>query len=534
MEIKIKVLISDPISQEGVKLLEKEVEVDIRPDLTAEELKEEIGQYDGIIVRSGTTLDKETIERADNLKVIGRAGTGYDNIDISAATKKGIIVFNTPNANTISAVEHTIGMMLALARNIPQAHDSTIQGKWERKKYKGVEVYGKTLGVIGLGKIGSLVAQRAQSLGMKVIGYDKYVSQKHADEINVDLVTMEELLNKSDFITLHTPLTDETYHLLGEEEFKQMKEGVRIINCARGGNIDSAALARALEEGKVAGAAMDAHEEEPFDPEEYPLAQYEDKVIMTCHLGASTTEAMDRVAENAAEQLLDVLNGEMPLSPLNIGDLDPSDLSSKTELELAEKLGKFLSGCIASSKINNIEVEYMKDTADSKNELIMIYVVKEILNPVLKGRINMVNALLMAEERGIGIKRSFVDKPSGFNYYLKINVITDQGTFSVTGDLEASGPQLVEVDGYRVEQKLAGKFLLLFYEDRPGVIGKVGSILGENDINIGSMHVGRNKEEKKAVMLIKADTRITDEIIQKIVGIESIGIKEGKYIEIEE
>ncbi|MFW6381419.1 MAG: phosphoglycerate dehydrogenase, partial [Bacillota bacterium] len=476
MGYKIKVLISDKISDKGIDLLREEVEVDIRTDLSHEQLTEEIGQYDGIIVRSGTTLDSEILNKADKLKAIGRAGTGYDNIDISAATKNGIIVFNTPNSNTISAVEHTMGMMLALARNIPQAHELTIQGIWKRKEFLGTELYGKKLGIIGLGKIGSLVAERAQAFGMKVMAYDEYVSARHAEKINVRLVELEELLKKADFISLHTPLTDETFQLLGEEEFALMKDGVRIINCARGQNIDNQALAGALDSGKVAGAALDSHVEEPFDPEEYPLTDYPEKVVMTCHLGASTSEAMDRVATNAAEQLLEVLHGNLPLSPLNIGDID-LDESAKPVLDLSERLGKFLSGLSGRQRIERIEVEFEEELDSNQNELVLMHIIKEILDPILKGRVNMVNALMVAEERGIDIKKSYIEEPDRYNNFVRVNVKSEGRTYSVAGDIEVGGPQLVEVDGYKVELNLAGKFLLLQYQDKPGVIGRVGTIL---------------------------------------------------------
>lgn len=534
MGTKIKVLISDSISEKGVNLLKEEVEVDIKTNLTHDELMEEIGQYDGIIVRSGTKLDSEILERADNLKVIGRAGTGYDNIDVSAATKKGIIVFNTPNSNTISAVEHTMGMLLALSRNIPQANELTIRGIWDRKKFLGVELYGKVLGIIGLGKIGSLVAERAQAFGMKVIAHDEYVSTKHAEKMNVELVTLDELLKKSDFITLHTPLTKETFHLLSTEEFAKMKDGVRIINCARGQNIDTEALARAIESGKVAGAAIDAHEKEPFDPAENPLTQYKDRVIMTCHLGASTAEAMDRVAINAAEQVLEVLKGNLPLSPLNISSFNPQEFPAKPVLELADRLGNFLSGWAGPKKIEKIEVEFGDEAESSQNELILIHIIKAILDSVLDSRVNLVNALLVAEERGINIKKSYIEEPGGYNNFIRVNIKSGDRCYSIAGDIEVGGPHIVEIDGYRVELDLSGKFLLIFYRDKPGVIGKVGTILGESNINIGSMHVGRNKQGEQAIMLIKIDSVVEADVVDKLQQIDGIGIEEIKYIEIKE
>ncbi len=529
----IKILISDRISEQGINLLKEQVEVDVKTNLTPDELKAIIGQYDGIIVRSGTKLDEDLLQQADKLKVIGRAGTGYDNIDVSAATKRGIIVFNTPNSNTISAVEHTMAMMLAQARNIPNAHELTVQGIWKRKEFMGTELYGKILGIVGLGKIGSMVAERARAFDMKVIAFDQYVSRKHAEKLNVELVDFDKLIKTADFITLHTPLTEETYHLLSTEEFAVMKDGVRIINCARGKNIDSQALAEALESGKVAGAALDAHEEEPFDPEDYPLTKFKDRVIMTCHLGANTAEAMDRVAVNAAEQILEVLSGNLPFSPLNISEISLED-SVKPVLDLAERLGKFISGYSGRGKIEKIEVEFGKNTDSSQNELVLKHIIKEILGPILDSRVNMVNALLVAEERDIDIKRSYIEQPRGYNNFLRINVKSSSRYYSIGGDIEIGGPQLVEVAGYRVELGLSGKFLLLFYEDKPGVIGKVGTILGQNNINIGSMHVGRRKNEKQAIMLIKTDSKVGAEVRNEIQKIKEISIEEVKYIDIKE
>src|SRR6056297_1569989 len=288
-----KVLVSENIADSGINILTKETEVDFKPNLSREDLLDTIGDYDAIIVRSMTDLNKEALEKAENLKVIGRAGTGYDNIDLDEATKNGIFVFNTPTGNTISAVEHTMGMMLSLSRNIPQANQALHNDIWDRKKYMGVEVKGKTLAIIGLGRIGSRVAKRAQSFGMKVIANDPYLSPQKAEKINVPLLPFKEVLEKADYVSLHTPLTDETYHILSHKEFAIMKSSARVINCARGQNIDTKALAEVLENNKVAGAAIDVHEKEPVTAENNPLPKYKDNVIMTCHLGGTTTEAMD-------------------------------------------------------------------------------------------------------------------------------------------------------------------------------------------------------------------------------------------------
>src|SRR5690554_716573 len=363
---KVKVLVSDYISDEGIKILEKEnIEVTYDYKLSREEFLNIVGEYDGIIVRSFTQLDKEALDKAVKLKIIGRAGTGFDNIDLEEASKKGIIVFNTPTGNSISAAEHTMAMMLALARNVAQANSALHQGVWDRKKYNGVELKDKTLGIIGLGRIGSKVAKYAQAFGMKVIANDPYLPVEKAENLNVPLLSFEKLLENADIITLHTPLTEETYHILGKDDFEMMKDGVRIINVARGKNLDTFALAEAVEKGKVSGAALDVHEEEPL-PMEHPLLQFEDRVIVTCHLGGTTTEAMDNVSISAAEQIIDVLNeGKLPESPLNIFSFEPQFISkSKPYLSLITKLSNFLAKWQGQERIKNIEIEYGGEILD--------------------------------------------------------------------------------------------------------------------------------------------------------------------------
>lgn len=513
-----KVLVSDYVSDDGIKILEKEgFEVTYDYKLSREEFLNIIGDYDGIIVRSFTELDKEALDKAKKLKVIGRAGTGYDNIDLAEASKKGIIVFNTPNGNTISAAEHTMALLLALSRNVPQANQALYKGIWDRKKYNGVELKDKVLGIIGLGRIGSIVAKFAQAFGMQVIANDPYIPLSKAENLNVKLVDFDELLMKADYITLHTPLTDETYHILGAEEFQRMKENVRIINVARGKNIDTIALADAIGKDLVAGAALDVFEEEPLSPD-HPLLKYEDKVIVTCHLGGTTTEAMDNVSIAAAEQVVAVLKyGNLPESPLNVYTIEPQVLKkAEPHLKLISKLGNFLSKWKGYERISAIEIEYGGEMFNTGLKPYTATAIKEILGPVLDHRVNLVNAYIVARERGISIKESIIKKPDNLNNLVRITIKTKKGEYSLTGTSLAIGERVIEINGYRIDLKLDGNFIIALYQDQPGIIGKLGTILGNRGINIAYMQVGRNVNTGEAISLIQTDTKPSKEIFEEI------------------
>jgi len=503
-----KVLVSDFISKAGVKILEDNINVYFNPKLSREEFLDIIGDYEGIIVRSFTQLDKEALEKAKKLRVIGRAGTGYDNIDIDEASKKGIVVFNTPTGNTISAAEHTMAMILSLSRNIPQANSSLHKGNWDRKKYSGVELRDKTLGIIGLGRIGGFVAKYAQSFGMNVIAYDPYLAPEKAEKLSVPLVELKDLLTMADYITLHTPLTDETFHILGKEEFKLMKNGVRVINVARGKNVDTYALADAIESGKIAGAALDVHEEEPI-PLDHPLLKQDDKVIVTCHLGGTTTEAMDNVSITAAEQVVSVLkNDGLPDSALNIFSVDPQNINkSKPYLNLINKLGNFLANWKGHERIEKIEVEYGSEIGDLNLKPFTTSLIKDILNPVLDHRVNLVNAYLVANERGISIKESHVEQPEGLNNFIRVILKTNHGIYNISGTALPFGARVTEINDYRIDLNLDGKFLIAIYEDKPGVVGKIGTILGNEGINIANMQVGRKSESGEAIMIVQTDSK---------------------------
>lgn len=532
-----KVLVSDNISQKGIDILKKAgMEVDFKPDQSREEFLNTVEDYDGIIVRSMTLLDKEALEKAKSLKVIGRAGTGYDNIDLDEATKKGIFVFNTPTGNTISAVEHTIGMMLSLSRNISQANQALHNDIWDRKKYQGVEVKGKTLGIIGLGRIGSRVAKRAQSFGMKVIANDPYLAPSKAEKINVPLLPFKEVLEKSDYVSLHTPLTDETYHILSHKEFAVMNGNTRIINCARGQNVDTEALAEALENNKIAGAAIDVHEEEPVTAANNPLLKYPDKVIMTCHLGGTTTEAMDNVAIMAAEEVVSVLKNNLPESPLNIPAMDPQEFArAKPYITLITKLGNLMAKWKGHERIKSIEVEYAGEVNEFSSNPMTLSLVKSILEPILDDRINLVNAMHIAEERGISIKESKSQHEGQLNNIITVHLNTNKGNYSLAGTSLAIGNRVIEINGLRIDLDLSGEFIIVSYTDKPGVIGKIGTTLGEQNINIANMQVGRQAEGGDAIMLMQIDSKPSPQTMQEIkrqLDDLNTDVKDISYIEI--
>lgn len=512
-----KVLVSDFISESGIEILERDAEVYFNHKLSREEFLNIIGDYDGIIVRSFTQLDKEALDKTDKLKVIGRAGTGYDNIDLEEASKKGIIVFNTPTGNTISAAEHTIAMILSLSRNIPQANKALHNGIWDRRKYNGIELRDKTLGIIGLGRIGSMVARYAQGLGMKVIANDPYLAPEKAEKLNVPLLTFQDVLQQSDYISLHTPLTDETFHILSHKEFAIMKDGVRVINVARGKNLDIAALVKALDSGKIAGAALDVFEEEPIEAD-HPLLKFEDKVLVTCHLGGTTTEAMDNVSIEAAEQVLAVLKDSgLPESPLNIFSVDSKNLAEvRPYLELINKLGNFLAHWKGHERIESIEVEYGGEIKNHTLKPFTTTLLKDILDPILDHRVNLVNAYIVANERGIDVKESIVSSPEGLTNIIRINVRTNIAEYTLAGTSLPIGDRIIEINGYRTDLNLSGKFIIACYSDQPGIIGKVGSLLGNNGINIANMQVGRDQDKGQALMIIQTDSHPSQDIMEHL------------------
>ncbi len=515
----MKILVSDKLSNQGVEKLKECADVDVKTGLSPEELISVIGEYDGLVIRSGTTVTAEVIKAAKNLKVIGRAGVGVDNIDVPEATKHGIIVVNAPEGNTITTAEHTIAMMMSLARNIPQAYLKLKGKKWDRKSFVGVEFNGKTLGVIGLGRIGEQVSRRAQGLNMKVVAYDPFITKKRAEELSIELGSFEDVIKQADFLTIHTPLTKETKHIVGAEQVSMMKDGIRIINCARGGVVDEEALIEGLRSGKVAGAALDVFEEEP--PFDSPLLEMEN-VIAVPHLGASTVEAQLNVAIDVAEQVVNVLMDKPFKNAVNLPFLKTEVMNIIAPyMPLAENLGAMLSQ-ISSGRMKEIKVSYSGTLAEQDVKALTASIVQGILNPILEEKVNMVNALSLAEDRGIEIVESKTSKSQKYNTLITLQLVTDQGTHGASGTLVNNCPRIVEIDKYFVDMEPSGYMLIIPHIDRPGIIGAVGTILGNSMINIASMQDGRKTAGGDAVMVVSVEGKVTDDVLEKIKEIDGI------------
>ncbi|ACX51187.1 D-3-phosphoglycerate dehydrogenase [Ammonifex degensii KC4] len=517
-----RVLVTDGVSPEGLKALTEapDVEVDFRPTLNEEELKEIIGEYDALIVRSATKVTAAVLEKARRLKIIGRAGVGVDNIDVKAATAKGIIVANAPGGNTVAAAEHTIGLMLSLARNIPEACARTKSGVWDRKSFMGVELRGKVLGIIGLGRIGSEVAKRAQAMEMKIIAYDPYIPEERARDLRVKLVPLDTLLQEADFITIHIPLSKETYHLIDREAFVKMKPGVRLINCARGGIVDEEALYEALKEGKVAGAALDVFEKEPVTS--HPLFSLPN-VVVTPHLGASTVEAQLAVAEVIAQEVLTALRGGFVRHAVNLPYLRPEVLPVVGPfLPLAEKLGLFAAQLV-SGRINQVEVNYSGEIARYDTSLLNTAVLKGVLSVALQDTINYVNAPEVAKQRGIKVKETKQEREEEYVNLISVKVEAPEGEHTVAGTLvRGKEPRVVEIDGYRVDAVPEGYVLFIPHLDRPRIIGRIGTLIGAHDINIAAMQVGRKEIGGKAIMLLSVDSPVPEETLREIAKVENV------------
>ncbi|MBN1913279.1 MAG: phosphoglycerate dehydrogenase [Candidatus Omnitrophica bacterium] len=519
----VKILISDPLSEEGLKLLEKEgdFQVDVKTGLKPDALKEEIKDYDALIIRSATKVTADVIAAAAKLKVIGRAGVGLDNVDLEAATQKGIIVMNTPAGNTISTAEHTVSMILSLSRNIPQANSSTRQGEWKRSKFMGVEVYNKVLGIVGLGRIGLEVAKRCLSFGMKILAYDPFLSREVAEGLGIEIVELKELFSRSDYISVHTPLTEETKHMISTKEIALMKKGVRLVNCARGGIVDETALAQAIKEGKVLGAAIDVFEKEPPAPDNELLKL--DNVIVTCHLGASTEEAQVNVSVEIAECVRDYLQGKGVYNAANYPCLDAKVFKVlEPYLNLAEKLGSF-SAQLAEGRFKEINISYSGDIAQHDLSLLTMALVKGLLSPILKETVNFINASNLAKERGIRVKESKSSKEEEFLTAIQLEIKTDKEERRITGTLSMNKqPRIVKVDDYYVELSPSGDMIVIQNMDKPGIIGSLGTILGEHKINIAAMTFGRQNPGGKAVTVLNIDGLVSAELLEKIKKIENI------------
>jgi D-3-phosphoglycerate dehydrogenase len=525
----MKVLITDPIEQVCTDILQKEgIQVDAKPGLPPDEIKKIIGSYDGLIVRSGTKVTADIIAEAKEMKVIGRAGAGVDNIDVSAATRKGIVVLNTPGGNTISTAEHTMALMMSLARNVPQAFRDLQNGKWERKKYTGTELLSKTLGIIGLGKVGREVASRAKAFGMNIIGYDPLLAADIATKLGVELVSLDEIYRRSDFITVHTPLTEETRGILGEKAFAACKQGVRVINCARGGIIDEEALLKALESGKVAGAAFDVFVKEP--PGDNPLLKHP-KVIATPHLGASTEEAQEKVAKQIGEELVDFFKGRGIVGAVNIIDYQSAVSEElRAYLVLAEKIGS-LHAQLLTGKVKSITASYRGTSLQNSSELLSTAVLKGLLDKLMYAPVNFVNAALIAKEMGIAISEKKDQDGKHHSHLLSVEVQTENEERKISGTVfGASEMRIVGIDGFHFEIAPEGHFLFYTNKDRPGMLAAVGSLLASAKVNIAGMSLGRSAPGERALAVMSVDSDIPESVLKEISKIS--GVFEVKAIKL--
>lgn len=511
-----KVLISDKLDPLAVEIFEKNgIEVDFKPGLSPEEQLSIIDQYDGLAVRSATTATPEMIKAGTKLKVIGRAGIGVDNIDIPTATENGIVVMNTPFGNSITTAEHAIAMMFALARQIPQANESTHAGKWEKKRFMGTELFNKTLGVIGCGNIGGIAATRGVGLKMNVIAFDPFLTEDRAADLGVKKVELDELFQNADFITIHVPKNDKTANLINKDSIAKMKDGVRIINCARGGIINEADLKVALDSGKVAGAALDVFEVEPA--KENPLFGM-DNVVCTPHLGAATSEAQVNVAIQVAEQMSDYLNNGAVTNALNMPSISAEDAPKlKPYLKLAEQLGSF-AGQITETAIKKIEIEYEGTITGINTDPITSTLLATLLGAQIES-VNMVNATQIAQSRGIEIKQSYNEDAKNWRSMINVIVTTDERVRNVTGTLfTGKEPRIVNIEGVPIEVALQPNMVFIRNDDKPGMIGELGKLLGEEGLNVADFRLGRKDDTSGAICLVALDAPINDTLFEKIQG----------------
>ena len=516
MHKAMRVLVTDNLSAQGLELLRQhpDIEADFRQRITPEELLEVIDQYEGLIVRSATKVTADVIQAGKQLKVIGRAGVGVDNVDVAAATAQGVVVMNTPTGNTITTAEHTISLLLALAKNIPQAMASLHGGRWEKGKFLGVELFNKTLGIIGLGRIGSEVAKRAKGFAMRVIAYDPFISAEVAGRTGVELADLEEVYRQADFITIHVPLGPDTHHMINRETIRLMKRGVRIVNCARGGVVDEEALYEAMVSGHVAGAACDVFENEPSTTS--PLLSL-DNFIGTPHLGAATAEAQENVSRAIAQQVADYLTTGVIRNSVNTPSIEPELLVKiQPYLRLAEKLGR-LDSQLAEGRFQEIRIEYTGEVASYDTSPITAAVVKGVLDPIMSGTTNIVNALPFARQRGIRVVESKTSQEEDYASLISVIIQTDRGQSLVAGTLfSRREPRVVWIDEFSLEAVPEGYLLIFSNLDVPGVIGKIGTILGQNQVNIAGMNLGREKPGGRAVSVVNVDDAIPTPVLDEI------------------
>ena len=531
-----KVLIAEPLADAGVELLRTAHEVDARSAMTRAELLAAVAGADALVVRSATRVDAEVLEAGRDLKVVGRAGIGLDNVDLATATRLGIMVVNAPQSNVISAAEHTVALILAQARNIPQAHAALREGRWERARFQGAELYGKTLGIVGLGRVGALVAQRANAFGMRLLAYDPFVSRERAAQMGVELASLAEVLGRADIVTVHLPKTPETTGLLGEAELFAMKRGARLVNTARGGLVDETALAKAVGDGQLAGAALDVFAEEPTTAS--PLFEQDD-VVVTPHLGASTAEAQDKAGVTIAEQLLLALAGQFVPNAVNV-DAGPVPDALRPFLPLVEKLGQLYTalagggpgGRTSAVGGGRLQIDYLGALVEQDIRVLTLAALKGMLGPVSNEPVTYVNAPLLAAERGIEVTESKTRHSRDWVNLIALSGEGSRGPVGVAGT--CVGPRdherLVAINGIPVDMAPARHMAFLFYEDRPGVIGRVGTLLGESGVNIASMQVGRRKQGGEALMALTIDAGIPAGVLDRVE--REIGAHDATFIQL--
>ena len=521
----MKIFVADDVSESGLKpLMDAKFDVQKRTGLSRDELIAALKDFEGLIVRSETKVTSEILEGAASLKVIGRAGVGVDNIDVPAATMRGVVVMNAPDGNTITTAEHTIALLISLARSIPQANSSLKSGRWERKKFIGVELQGKTLGIVGLGRIGRVVASRARAMGMTIVAYDPFIAQEQARDLEIELAPLDEVYSRADFLTVHTPLTAETRGMINGEVFKKMKTGARIINCARGGLVDESALAEAIKNGTIAGAALDVFSQEP-PPADHPLLGL-DQVIVTPHLGASTTEAQEGVALTVAEQMRDYLLTGALRGAVNVPTVGSKELSlMQPYILLAERLGRFQAQLV-DKPVSEVRIEFAGEIVDVDAAPVTRAFLSGLLRDV-SARVNVVNAFLIAEERGIKVTTTYVRATGDATPAIRTCIHAGESKQILAGTLFGYGSQtregrITEIDGFHLEAVPHGHMLVTRNRDVPGVIGSVGTILGQGGVNISRFHLGRRERGGEAIAVIEVDAPPTKETLQALRTLDQV------------
>ncbi len=520
----MKILVSDNLAESGIERLMAvpSFDVEVNTSLTPEEFRQIIKEYDALVIRSGTKVTREVIEAADNLKVIARAGIGLDNVDIEAASKRGIVVMNTPEGNVITTAEHTLAMMLSLTRSIPQAVNSLKSGKWEKKRFRGRELFNKVLGVIGIGRIGRVVAERAMGFKMHVIAYDPYISTEAIHSLGIEGVSFEELLARADYITIHTPMTQETRNILNADAFRKMKQGVYIINCARGGIVNEQDLYDAIRSGIVSGAALDVFAKEPPIGNEL-LAL--DQVIATPHLGASTDEAQENVAIAVADQVIDYMLRGTIRNAVNAPNIDGAVLARlRPYLTLSEKLGSVLTQ-ITRGAIEKVSIEYIGEASSLETQPLTYSILKGMLAPILGDMVNFVNVPVHVRERNIKVTESFRSEAEDFTNLISIHVKTSEDHNLVAGTIFGKKDvRMVRINDFRLEAALEGHLLLIYNIDTPGTIGAIGTCLGRHNINISMMDVGQVLEKVQNIIFLRTDTPVPDFVIEELLSMDNVNV----------